>query len=193
MEAGDEIELLFLGQIGGGLHHFHAGGINAVRLLDENVFAGLQRRQGVQRMELGGIGNDHRVAGGDDLLVGVEAGETVVVGHGDLVGRVFLEFDALRLDTVWEDVAHRHQVGAFVGGQDLGGGAGVAAAATDHAELDDVAAGGVGHAGEVQRRERRGGGGNGGGFQEFAAGEGSRPWFVLWQGGVVHGDFRWLR
>ena len=57
-----------------------AAGIDAVRLLDEDVLAGVDRRLDVHRMELGRAGDEHDVdAACDDLLVAVEAHEAVVV------------------------------------------------------------------------------------------------------------------
>ena len=73
------------------LHRLHAGRVDAVRLFDEHMLAGLDRRQGVQRMELGGVGDQDDVRGLDDVLVGVEAGEAVVVIRHDLVGLSLLE------------------------------------------------------------------------------------------------------
>ena len=69
--------------------------------------------------------------------------------------------------------------------QRLGGGAGVAAAAADHADLDDVAAGGVRAAAQVERADGRGGGGDRRGLEEVAAGERLR------KGNFVFHNLKW--
>ena len=179
LQAGHDAELLLLGQVARLLHQLDPARVDAVRLLDEDVLARLNGRQGVEAVELGRVGDQHHVRGLDHLLVAVEAGEAMVVVHGDLLAFGRLERSALGLDAVPENVAHGHQPGARVGGQRLAGRAGIAPAAADHADLDDVAARGVGAAAQVEGADRRGGSGDRRGLEKVTAGEGfSKGW--LW-------------
>ncbi len=180
LQAGDDAKLLFFGEVAGLLHQLDAPRINAVRLLDEDVFACLNRRHCVEGMELGGVGNEHHVRRLDDALVGVEPGETVVFVHSDLRALGGFEAGELALDAVPEDVGHRHQLRAGVRRQRLGGSAGTAATAADHADFKGAATGGVGAAAQVERADGGGGGGDGGGLEEVAAGD------RLGKGSVVH-------
>ena len=68
--------------------------------------------------------------------------------------------------------------------QRLGGGAGIAAAAADHADFDDVAAGGMRAAAQVERADGRGGGGDRRGLEEVTAGDRLR------EGNFVFHNFR---
>ena len=79
----------------------------------------------------------------DHLLVGVEAGERVVVVHGDLSLELLLERLAAVLQLVGERIGHGHQQRILVGADGVDRRAGAAAAAADEADLEHVAAGGM--------------------------------------------------
>ena len=114
----------------------------------------------------------------DELLVGVEAGEALVVGDGELLAQLFLENAAGAGDLVGEHVGQGDNADVGPGVAGLGGGAGAAAPAADQPDLDDLVALGVNVRGGAEQGGA--GGGRGRGLQELAAG----GW------GGVHGDLQ---
>ncbi len=102
-----------LGQLAGGANHLDARRVDAVRLLDKHVFAGLHCGHQVERMELGGVGDQDHVGRLDHVLVAVEAREAVVVVHLDLLRVLLLEQFPLFLDAVEQHVGHGHQAHAL--------------------------------------------------------------------------------
>ena len=95
----------------------------------------------------------HVHAAGEQLLVGVEADEAMVVLHLDLVGLGLLELVAAGLEALVEDVGHGDEADVLAGVHGVDGGLGAAPAAADQADADDVAAGGVGAAFERERAQ----------------------------------------
>jgi hypothetical protein len=116
-------------------------GTDGDRLLGEDVLAGLDARLEVQRAEVGRRGQDHHVdAAGDDLGVGVEAGETVLGVDGDPAAKLPLQQPDASLRLVGEGVAHGDELRVRVGGQGVAHGAGAAPAAAHQPELQGIAA-----------------------------------------------------
>ena len=146
------------------------GRVDGHRLLDEGVLALRDGVAQVHRAEVRRGRQEGHVAGVDDVLVGVEADELGVLGDLDAVadGR-FLQGLVARLQAVAEEFAHGDEPAPFVGRQCLFGGAGPSAAAADQADLDRVAAGGVGDVGQIGSGGDRASGG-GGIHQEDAGG-----------------------
>ncbi len=86
-EPGDEAEVLLLGLFGGGHRHLHRRHVDAVRLFAEDVLAGVDGRLQVDGVEVRRGGDQHHVdAALDQLLVGVEADEAMIVVDGHLLG-----------------------------------------------------------------------------------------------------------
>ncbi len=83
--AGDDRQPFLVGLFMGGQHLADAGAVDGDRLLGEEVLAGLDRRLDVLRTEAGRGRQHHQVAAVDDLLIGVEADETAIVGDVELV------------------------------------------------------------------------------------------------------------
>jgi len=175
LRAGHDGEFLLVRFVGGLADLVVAPGVDADGLLHEDVLALGDGLAEVVRAEAGrGGGHDVIHAGGDDLLVVVEPAEAVVLVGGDGVGHLVL-FAPVRdplpgaLGAVFPQVAEGHDLHLLA--YDLGGFEVVAdrpvgaAAAADEAHLEDVAAGGVGHAGAQAGCHRRGAGG-GTAFQE---------------------------
>ena len=65
--------------------------IDGVRLFDEHVLAGLDRRAEIDGVVLRRAGDQHHVAALDHVLVAVQAGKAVGVVHLDLVRLLLLE------------------------------------------------------------------------------------------------------
>ncbi len=107
----------------------------------------VDRRQGVERMEFRRVSDDHDVGDFDDMLIGVEAGEAVLVGDLHLVGELELHRGAVLLNTVEQHVRHGDDVHVLAGAHGVQRGVGAAIAAADDADLDHVAAGDVGRGG----------------------------------------------
>ena len=159
VQTRQHAESLLLGSFAGAGGHLDSGRVDGVRLLDEHVLAGLDSRCHLQRMELGRIGDQHHVSRFDDLLVGVQTNETVVVVHRRLVGPLLLQRVAAALDPVGEHVGHRHQSHAGVGVHGLCRGTGAAASTAHQTNADQIVARRVGTASQAQsRRYRRRGG-----------------------------------
>ena len=123
--------------------HLDAGRVDGVRLFDEHVLAGLDRGLHMQRVELGGVGNQHDVAALDDLLVSVETGETVVVIHRHLFGLPLFQFAELLLYPLHQHVAHCDQANTAIGGRRIQDGFISPPSATDQADADRVTSGDV--------------------------------------------------
>ena len=143
-EAGNEAQVLLSGLLGGGHRQLHAGHVDAVRLLAEDVLAGVYGRLEHHGVEVRGAGDQHHVhAALDQLLVGVEADETMIVVDGHLLGIRLLKQPAAVLEMIGEDVGHCDQPDVFAGVHGVGGRSAAPSAAADQADLDRVAAGGV--------------------------------------------------
>jgi hypothetical protein len=154
VQTGDDAKLLFLGQITSLLHELDSAWVNPVRFFHENVFAGLNRRKRVERMELGGIGDQHHIRGFNHLLVSVKTGKAMRVVHADLFAPGTLNFLSLDFDAIVKNVAHGHQPRAAVGRQSLRRRARVASAASDHADFQRVAARRIGAPADFQSAQR---------------------------------------
>ena len=137
VQAGHHAEPFLLGQLAGGRDHVHAGRVDGVRLFHEHVLAGLDRRQHVHGVELGGAGDEHHVERFDHLAIAVQPGEAMGVVDLHLLGLLLLEHLAPALHAVGEDVGHGHQPHARIAIHGLQGRARAAAAAAHHADLDD--------------------------------------------------------
>jgi len=122
-------------------------------LFHEHVPPPLDARHHVQRMELGGVGDEDHVGRFDDLAVGVEAGETALVRHVHLLGKLQAQGRAFLLDPVEQQIAHRGNPDPLVGFHRIDGRGLATPAAANDAHPDDVAAG------HISRGHRRRGGG----------------------------------
>src|SRR5438270_14004605 len=85
VESRDNAQLFLFCEIAGLLHNPDAAGVDAVRFLDEYVFAGLDGTHRMQRMKLGGVGDQYEVRGLDHMFIAIKAREAVFVVHRDLV------------------------------------------------------------------------------------------------------------
>ena len=155
VEARHNAQFLLLGQLAGGGKLAHADRIDGVRLLDEDVLAGLDRGPQIDAVILRRAGHQHDVAALDHVLVAVEADKTMGVVHLDLVRLLLLEHVAPALQTVGKNVGQGHQPNAGVGRHGVDGCARATVSAADQADADHVAAGGVGTAGQRQPAEGR--------------------------------------
>jgi hypothetical protein len=75
---------------------------------------------------------------------------------GNLGGALRLDFVALGLNPVAKNVTHGDELGAFIGGEGLDGGAGVTASAANHADLERIRTGGIGASAQFQRADSGG-------------------------------------
>ena len=146
--------------------------VDAVRLLDEDMFAGLDGGMGVIGMELGGVGDEHHVGALDHALVAVEARRNNArrppsTCSGFCVLR-FLRLFCTRSMNRSQMATSRTPGSTFIA---LPAAPVHAAARADHADLDDVAAGGVGEAADIEAGRGGDTGGRGGGFEEITAGD----------------------
>jgi len=87
------------------------------------------------------------------MLVAIEPSEAMIVRRRHLSALGLLQLLPCGLDAVPEDVAHGDETRARIGAQCLARRTGIAAAAANHADLDDVAAGGMGAAAQVERAD----------------------------------------
>jgi hypothetical protein len=153
-----------LGQFSSGDDFPHAGRIDAGGFLHKCMFARLDGRFQVHRVETHRRrDHDHiHVFQGQQLLVGVEPQERRVAGclEPPLEGLVVLlaplpdAVDAL-VDPVLEDIRHRHNLDALIRLQAVGRRPAAPAAATDHTDPDPVEARGVGPARQAHRYGRQ--------------------------------------
>ena len=158
-EAAGEAQPLLLHLVGRGQHRARTRRVDRDRLLGEDMAAALHRRGQVLRTEHRGRGEQHHVAGVDDVLVGVEADEPALLGDVDLIGEVPAEAGVAGVEAVAEEVAHRPQHHAGVGADGVHRGTGAAAAAANQADLELVAAAGEGTAADHRQRGHAGAGG----------------------------------
>ena len=159
--AGDDGQLLALGLLVGGQHLADAGAVDADGLLGEEVLAGLDDRLDVQGPEARRRRQHHQVAAVDHLLVGVEADEAAVVGDVELVLAVLGVPNRVAAvpEAILEHVGQGVDLDVVGGARrlaDVLGRARAAAAAADQADLDRVAARGVGVGQEAKAGRRRG-------------------------------------
>ena len=128
-----------------------------MRLLAENVLAGVDGGLQERGMEVRRAGDQHDVdVAVDHLLVGVEADEAMgVVDRPAAPGYFFLSSSQAALELLGEDVGHGHQPDVLAGVHGIGGRAAATPAAADQPDLDHVAAGGMGAAGQRQGRRTR--------------------------------------
>jgi hypothetical protein len=121
------------------------GAVDGHRLLREDVLAGGDRGLDVGRAERRRRRQDHVVdVARQHLLVGIEADEAGVVGHGELVAEPSSQHRPRLVEPILEGVGHRHDADARRGVDDVAGGARAASAAADQADPDLVAALGEG-------------------------------------------------
>ena len=126
-----------------GADHLDSVRIDGVRLLDEHVLSGRDRRLQVQRMKLRGIGDDHHIRAFDHALVAIKALEAVVVIHRHLLGILQLQRGPFFLHAIQPDIGHGHDPNALVGIHGVHCGGFAPPPAADHADADCVAARGI--------------------------------------------------
>jgi hypothetical protein len=163
--AGDDGQFLALGLLIGGQDLADTGRVNAHWLLGEKVLASLDRGLDVPRPEARGRGQHHQVAAIDDLLIGVEADETAVVGDVELLLGVAVVLDVVTAipEAILEHVGQGVQLDVVRGARRLANILGSARAAADQADLDRVVALGMG-----VRQEGEAGRGRGRCFEKVA-------------------------
>ena len=147
LEADDHLQAFLVGLLVGLHHGAETGGVDAHRLLHEDVFAGRNGRGIMDRAKARRRGQQHDVrAGRQRLLVGVETGEHAVLRHVDLGGvlRLLAQIGQASLGVVGEGVGHGNQLDVFAAVEAVAHGARAAAAAADQGKLQLVAARGVG-------------------------------------------------
>ncbi len=176
-EAGNEVQVLLFRLLDRGHDAADAGGVDGDRFFTEDLQARIHRGLQMRRAEVGRLGQDHHVdqAATDQLLGGVEAGEAVIGRDGDFGGSIFSKRSLNILQTVWYAVAkgvgHCHELAVLVGPERVDGGAAAAIAAANQPDLQQVAAGGMGAAGDRQAAGQSPGGRQGGcGLEEVTAG-----------------------
>ena len=151
-KARGQAEVLLLSLFGGGHRDLDAGRVDAVRFLAEDVFAGIDGRFEHHGMEVRGGGDQHHIDSAlDQLLVGVETDETMIVVDRHLIGLHFLQPLAAVLKAIGEDVGHRRQPNVLAGVHGVVGRPAAPSATADQADLDGVASGRVSAAGQRQR------------------------------------------
>ena len=124
-------------------------------LLGKNVLAGRDGGLQMGRAEMGGRGQNHHVhAAIDDVLIRVEADEAVVVGHGHLLGKHLPQIVEARLQAIGKGVADGRQLHVRIGVHGLGCRSRAAPAASDQADLQDVAPRGMGAVRDRQIRRQ---------------------------------------
>ena len=143
LQAGHDGEALACGHLASGADHVDPVRIDGVGLLDKNVLSGCDRSLKVQRVKLGGVGDDHHIRAFDDVLVAIEALEAVIVIHRHLFGVLQLQRGPFFLHSVQPDIGHRHDPNSFVGIHGVHRGGFAPPPAADHAYPDRVAARGV--------------------------------------------------
>ena len=89
-ESGDDREVFLLRLRARGQDAPHAGGIDGHRFFGEDVQPGRDGRLQVHRTEMRRRGQEHHVhAAGNQLLIGVEADELPLGGHGNFPADFF--------------------------------------------------------------------------------------------------------
>ncbi len=83
-------------------------------------------------MEFRGVGDNHHVAGFNDVFVGLEAREDALVGHIHLIGELQAQRRALLLAAVPQDVGERDDPHVLARAHGVHRGGLSPAAATDH-------------------------------------------------------------
>ena len=171
LQADAHLQALLAGHFGSRQHLPHARRVGGHRLFQEHVFAGLD---GI--LELGGPkagrgGEDHDVGPAvDGLAIGVQPHELPLARYVDLLGEAGMgvgvvagrraaaeDFEA-HLQAVFKGVGHGPQLDRPRGAQRLGRRSGSPPAATHQGQLQLVAAGGMGGAGDIGQRAPRGAG-----------------------------------
>jgi hypothetical protein len=172
LEADADFQVLLLGLLIGGEDRAHAGCIDGERFFHEDIFPlphGLGEMVGMKSLR---ARDEDEIGERDDVLISVESDE--LVGHRDvdLVGMLRLEDLQALVHPITVDVGHGHEFLALADVEVLADRAGPAAAATDHGDLDFVAARGMREAFRGECREgEAAGGGLGSSVKEAAAGE----------------------
>ncbi len=107
--------------------------------LAEDVLAGIDGGFEEDGMEVAGGGDEHDIdVALEDLLVGVEAEEAVIVVDGDLIALDVFDAVAAAFDFVFEEVGHGDELDVVAGIQGVDGGAGATAATADEADLESA-------------------------------------------------------
>ena len=143
VQPGHDAQLLLFGQLAGDRNLPNADRVDGVRLFHEHVLARLHRLAEIHGVVLGRAGNQHDIGALDHVPIPVQAGKTVSVIHLDLVRLLFFEQFAAATGTIGEDVGHGHKSHAGVRVHGVQRRPRAASAATDQANLDDIASGRV--------------------------------------------------
>src|SRR5450755_561535 len=138
LQTGHETQPFLAREIHGLAQPLDADRVDGMRLLEEHVPAGLNRGLGEERMELSSTGDNHHVAGFDDVPIRVKPRETVRIGHFHLVGVFEFQGAALLLDAVEKDVGQRDDVHVVACIHRVHGGRFAATSAADYANADDA-------------------------------------------------------
>ena len=156
LQAGEHAQVLLLRQFAGGLHHLDARRVDGVRLLDEDVLARLDRGHHVHGVELGGAGDDHGVARIRSRACSRRSpakqwsSSTATCAGFRSLSQARL---VLTRSGTMSAMATRRTPSSAV--MRLQRAFGAAAAAADHADADEVAAGCVGGGSERQCAQER--------------------------------------
>ena len=161
------------------------GASTATGFSQKTCLPGLDRGLQMDRAEVRRRGQNHDIdAGGEHLLVGVEADEAAFgrdIDLARLTAELFAKAAQARLDLVGEGIADRDELGPFIGGQGLRRRAAAAAAAADQADLDRVVHRGMSRSGDAERAGQRAAGGEDGrGFSGIHDETGEWDWAWGW-------------
>ncbi len=151
LQADNNFEILLVGQLVGLQQRAEAGGVDATRLLHEDVLAGLDGRGVMDGAETGRRGDQHHVGTRRNrLLVGVETDEHAILGQIDLVAILLLQLGGATLGPIGKGVGHGDQLDVVHGIEAILRRPGAAATAADQGNLQFITSGGVGRPRDIQ-------------------------------------------
>ncbi len=167
-QTGNDCESFLFGRRAGFFDQFDTGHVERMGLLAEYMFTGGDGGLQVLRMEVRGSRDQHDVdVGGQQLLVGVEPGEQLIVRDLYLIRLGLLQSLAGRGQFVGEQIGHGDQLDVLAGVHGVHGGAAAASSAADQADAEAVGPCGMSGPCDTERQSK-GGTGRQRRFQERA-------------------------